>query len=234
VKTVIRRLRKAYPDAKVALRFSNPLELLIATILSAQCTDERVNKVTPALFAKYRKAAAYASANPQKLEEEIRSTGFYRAKTKSIINCCRMIVDEFRGQIPTTMEDLVRLPGVGRKTANVLLGNVWGKAEGIVVDTHVARLSQRLGFSRNDDAGKIEEDLMRLVPREDWIALGNLLICHGRRICQARKPMCLDCIVGDVCPSFEKFVGRGNSSEGVLRDKFQHSKSKFRSPESRR
>ena len=226
MKIVLRRLRKAYPDAKVALHHSNPLELLVATILSAQCTDERVNMVTPVLFAKYRTPGNYVAANPKQLEQEIRSSGFYRAKARNIIGCCRMLVDEFHGNVPMSMEELTRLPGVGRKTANVLLGNVAGIAEGIVVDTHVTRLSQRLGFSKNDAAEKIEQDLMEIVPKKDWIAVGNLLIWHGRRICQARKPKCLDCTLGDICPSFKKLVGEIPDSKPQNPNKLQPSKSK--------
>lgn len=206
VTTIIRRLKKAHPDAGVALQFSNPLELLIATILSAQCTDERVNKVTPTLFRKYRTVNDYARANPADLEEIIRSTGFYKAKTRSIIGCCRALLGQFGGEIPREMEKLVQLPGVGRKTANVLLGNAFGVAEGVVVDTHVKRLSERLGFSTKTDADKIEQDLMRIVPKKDWNVFGNLLIWHGRRVCQARKPKCPECAISDLCPSFERFA----------------------------
>lgn len=203
---IVRRLKKAYPDATVALQYSNPLELLISTILSAQCTDERVNKVTPVLFRKYRTAQDYASADRKELEQKIHSTGFYRAKAKNIIGCCRELVERFGGKVPNTMEELVSLPGVGRKTANVVLGSVFGITDGIVVDTHVARLSQRLVFTENTNPEKIERDLMAIVPKKDWIAVGNLLIWHGRRVCHARKPQCPECTIGSLCPSFEKFI----------------------------
>jgi endonuclease-3 len=204
--SIIRRLKKTHPDARVALQYSNPLELLVATILSAQCTDARVNMVAPMLFKKYRTAHDYASANRKELEREIRSTGFYRAKAKNIIGCCKALVEKFDRRVPKTMEELVTLPGVGRKTANVVLGNVFGIADGIVVDTHVARLSQRLGFSRNTNPEKIEQDLMSIIPKKDWIAIGDLLIWHGRRVCQARKPKCPECTISDLCPSFEIYM----------------------------
>jgi len=199
-------LKKTHPDARVALHYTNPLELLIATILSAQCTDERVNMVTPALFARYRSAHDYASADRRDLEREIHSTGFYRAKAKNIIACCKKIVDQYGGSVPGTMQDLISLPGVGRKTANVILGNLFGVAEGIVVDTHVARLSQRLGLSKHTNPEKIERDLVNIVPKKYWIAIGNLLIWHGRGVCHARKPRCLECSIHDLCPSFKKFT----------------------------
>ena len=204
--SIIALLKGLYPDARTALDHSSPLELLISTILSAQCTDERVNKVTPDLFRRYRSAKDFATANPAELEKMIRSTGFFRAKTKSIINCSKALIEKHNGEVPDTMEELVQLPGVGRKTANVILGNYFRKAEGIVVDTHVKRLSERLGFTRQSDPEKIETDLMQIIPREDWIATGNLLIWHGRKICQARKPKCLECGINDLCPSMELFV----------------------------
>jgi endonuclease-3 len=204
--TIIARLKGIYPDATTALDHSTPLELLISTILSAQCTDERVNIVTKDLFRRYRSVKDFATANPAELEKIIRSTGFFRAKTKSIINCCKALLERHDGKVPDTMEDLVELPGVGRKTANVILGNFFGKAEGIVVDTHVKRLSERLGFSRQSDPEKIEADLMEIISREDWIEIGNLLIWHGRKTCQARKPKCLECGINDLCPSMEIFV----------------------------
>lgn len=203
---IIRRLKKTYPHARVALRSSNPLELLIATILSAQCTDVRVNMVTPVLFKKYKSAKDYASVNPEELGEDIRSTGFYRAKAKSIIGCCKELVQKYGGRVPATMEELVLLPGVGRKTANVVLGNAFGVVEGIVVDTHVKRLAGRLGFSQKSDPEKIESDLMKIVPKKDWVAIGNLLIWHGRKVCQARKPKCPECSLGELCPSFDVFM----------------------------
>ncbi|HUI07114.1 MAG TPA: endonuclease III [Verrucomicrobiae bacterium] len=199
-RTVLRRLRAAYPDAQCALHHQNPLQLLVATILSAQCTDERVNRVTPALFRKYRSAAAFANAPPGELEAMIRSTGFFRSKARAIRNCCRGIVDKHRGQVPETLDELVQLDGVGRKTANVVLGVAYGKAEGIVVDTHVSRLSQRLGLTRQTMPEKIEADLMPIVPRQDWIDFAHLLIWHGRKRCTARKPECIQCEVAELCP----------------------------------
>lgn len=197
---ILDRLRAEYPDAACALEFRNPLEILVATILSAQCTDERVNQVTPSLFRKYRSAADYAEAPPEELKEAIRSTGFYNNKAKSIQACCRALVEKHEGRVPRTMEELVALPGVGRKTANCVLGNAYGIAAGVVVDTHVARLSRRMGLSGHKDPEKIEEDLMRLCPRDEWIALAHRLIEHGRRVCTARKPKCDECILGDECP----------------------------------
>ena len=201
--TVIARLKRLYPEASTALEHTNPLEMLISTILSAQCTDERVNLVTPTLFRRYRTAAEYANASQSELETIIRSTGFFRAKSRSIINCSKELVKTHGGEVPGTMEELVRLPGVGRKTANVVLGNCFGKSEGVVVDTHVKRLSGRLGFSKETTPEKIELDLMELLPRKDWIPIGNLLILHGRRVCPARKPKCVECSLNDLCPSAE-------------------------------
>jgi endonuclease-3 len=198
VKEIIRILSKEIPDSKIALKFSNPLELMIATILSAQCTDIKVNQVTADLFKKYRSAEDYAKANSAKLEEEIRPTGFYRNKTKSIQKCCQELVKRFGGKIPKTLEELVTLPGVGRKTANVILGNAFG-IPGIAVDTHVHRVSQRIGLTKKDDPVKIEFDLMEIVPREEWTHFSNLLIWHGRRICVARKPLCERCPIRKVC-----------------------------------
>ncbi len=197
---IIQKLRAAHPDAKCALHHDNPLQLLVATILSAQCTDERVNQVTPALFAKYRTAAEFAAAPPGELEEMIRSTGFFRNKAKSIRNCCRAIAERHAGQVPDTMAELLKLDGCGRKTANVVLGVAFGKAEGIVVDTHVARLSHRLGLTRHRQPEKIERALMRIVPRPDWIEFSHLLIWHGRRRCTARRPDCIHCELKDLCP----------------------------------
>lgn len=203
---ILERLRKDYPRASTALTHSNPLDLLVATILSAQCTDERVNVVTKDLFKKYRTAKDYANANQSGFEQEIRSTGFFRAKAKSIIQCCKALVQRHRGEVPTTMEELVQLPGVGRKTANVVLGNAFGIAEGIVVDTHVKRLAERVGLSSQSNPDKIELDLMEIFPKKRWIALGNVLIWHGRKICTARKPKCPECSVNDLCPSAELFM----------------------------
>ena len=203
VQKIIERLRQVYPDAKCALNFSNPLELLVATILSAQCTDERVNQVTAELFQKYRSAEDYARVNLTELEEDIRSTGFFRNKARSLKALGQTLVTEHGGKVPETMEELVKLPGVGRKTANVVLGNAYCKNEGIVVDTHVKRLASRLGLSDNGNPDKIEQDLMQLVPREQWTLFGHLLIWHGRYVCHARKPKCGECVIQDLCPSAE-------------------------------
>lgn len=200
-RTIIARLARAYPDAKCALDHHNPLELLVATILSAQSTDARVNIVTPTLFAKYRTAEAYAAADPQVFEAEIHSTGFFRTKTRSILGMAQALVDRHQGRVPETMDALIQLPGVGRKTANVVLGNAFGKNEGVVVDTHVQRLSGLLRLSREQTPEKIERDLMALVPREQWTLFSHLLILHGRRVCIARRPKCEACVVNRWCPS---------------------------------
>jgi endonuclease-3 len=196
-----RRLEKTYPDAHCALDFTNPYELTVATILSAQCTDKRVNMVTPTLFAKYPSPAALAAAKPEDVEEIIKSTGFFRAKTKSLIGMATAVDERHGGEIPRVMEDLVKLPGVGRKTANVVLGNAFQIDEGVVVDTHVTRVSQRLALTRQTDPVKIEQDLMKLFPREGWTLLSHLFIEHGRQICDARKPKCEICPLSDLCPS---------------------------------
>ena len=198
---VINRLKKQYPEARIALKFSSPLELLVATVLSAQCTDERVNKVTASLFNKYRTAEDYANADLKQFEQEIKPAGFYRNKARNIINAARLMVDNFDGIVPKTMAELVTLPGVARKTANIVLYNAYGIIEGIAVDTHVRRLSQRLGLSRNSDPEKIEQDLMAQVPRARWGHFPYLLIDHGRAICTARKPRCDACLLSDICPS---------------------------------
>uniref|UniRef100_A0A7C1FRP0 Endonuclease III n=1 Tax=Caldilinea aerophila TaxID=133453 RepID=A0A7C1FRP0_9CHLR len=198
---ILELLHAEYPDARCALDHRNPLELLVATILSAQCTDERVNKVTPALFAKYPDARAFAEADLSELEEMIRSTGFYRNKAKNIQQACRRIVEEYDGEVPADMEKLLTLAGVARKTANVVLGVAYGIADGIVVDTHVKRLANRLGLSAHSDPDKIEKDLMAITPREEWIDLAHLLIFHGRRVCDARKPNCGGCVIRHLCPS---------------------------------
>jgi endonuclease III len=198
---IIARLRKAYPDAHCSLNYSNPLELLVATILSAQCTDERVNLVTADLFRKYRKAEDFINVEATELEQDIRSTGFYRNKAKAIQGACRLIVDEHGGRVPSTLDELLRLPGVARKTANVVLGNAFDTAVGVVVDTHVGRLSQRLGLTASEQPEKIERDLMELVPQKDWVDFAHLLIYHGRAICKARKPECAGCTLEDLCPS---------------------------------
>ena len=198
---VYAQLAREYPEARCALDFRDPYELLVATILSAQCTDKRVNMVTPALFARYPNADALAAARPEELESMIKSTGFFRNKTKSLLGMATAVSEKHGGKIPDTMDHLVHLPGVGRKTANVVLGNAFHHDEGVVVDTHVGRLSYRLGFTRHDDPVKIEQDLMGLFPRERWTMLAHLLIEHGRRICDARKPKCESCAVSALCPS---------------------------------
>ncbi|MCW5555193.1 MAG: endonuclease III [Verrucomicrobiae bacterium] len=197
-------LQKTYPDAHCELQFSNPLELLIATILSAQCTDKRVNLVTAGLFKKYRSAAAFANASRAELEQDIQTTGFFRNKAKNIKACCAALVERHGGEVPRTMEELTQLGGVGRKTANVVLGNAFGLNVGVVVDTHIARLSQRLGLTKHTDPEKIEQDLMPLVPREQWTLFSHWLIWHGRRRCVARKPDCGGCEIAKLCPSAGK------------------------------
>jgi endonuclease-3 len=198
VNEIIKILSKEIPDSRIALKFSDPLELLIATILSAQCTDVKVNQVTVDLFKKYRSAKDYAESNLAQLEEEIRPTGFYRNKAKSIQKCCQELLKRFEGDVPRTLEELITLPGVGRKTANVILGNTFG-IPGIVVDTHVSRVSQRIGLTKNDDPVKIEFDLMEIVPKEEWTHFSNLLVWHGRRTCVARKPLCETCPIRKWC-----------------------------------
>src|SRR4030042_586116 len=205
VKEIIRILSKEIPDSRIALKFSNPLELLIATILSAQCTDVKVNQVTADLFKTYRSSMDYAEANLAKLEEGIRPTGFYRNKARSIQKCCQELVKRFGGEIPRTLEELITLPGVGRKTANVILGNTFG-IPGIVVDTHVHRVSQRIGLTKNDDPVKIELDLMEIVHKGEWTHLSNLLIWHGRRTCTARKPLCEQCPIRKWCDYGSKLL----------------------------
>jgi len=205
---IFKVLKKEFPLPITALHHENAFQLLIATILSAQCTDERVNMVTKELFKKYRNAKALAAANPAELEQEIRSTGFYKMKTKSIMGCSTTLMERFAGEVPNKMEDLVTLPGVGRKTANVVLGQVFGIASGVVVDTHVHRLSQRLGFTDADTAESIEEDLMALFPKKQWIELGTVLILHGRKTCNARSPKCAECVGRELCPSAEIFLGK--------------------------
>lgn len=199
IREILARLERAYPDARLALDFSNSLELLVALILAAQCTDERVNQVTRSLFRRYRAARDYARAMPETLEEEIRSTGFYRNKARSIRACCRELEERFQGEVPGRVEDLVTLPGVGRKTANILLGNAFS-VPAIGVDTHVMRLSFRMGLTRRKDPDRVEEDLSRIVPREQWVRFCHLLQFHGRRICRARKPLCAACPLEDLCP----------------------------------
>ncbi len=199
-KEILRTMRKEFPRAKTALLHADPFQLLVATILSAQCTDQRVNMVTPGLFARYATPADFASADMRELEAEIRSTGFFRMKAKNIVGCSRALVERFGGKVPQTLEEMVTLPGVGRKTANVVLGQAFGIVSGVVVDTHVFRLSQRMGFSAEKTAEKIEIDLMKVFPRKSWIDVGSLLILHGRKTCNARKPKCDACSVGELCP----------------------------------
>jgi len=200
VENIIKVLKNTYPDAKIPLTHRNPLELLIATILSAQCTDERVNKVTPELFKRYKTAKDLAAARQRDVEEIIRSTGFYKNKAKNIIACAKMIEEKYGGKVPSTMEELTSLPGVGRKTANVVLGGSFG-VPGIVVDTHVKRLAGRLGLTKEKDPEKIEMDLMRIVPEEEWSRFSLLLIFHGRNVCMARRPKCRECRIAVYCPS---------------------------------
>lgn len=203
---VIKRLRKAYPDAHCALNHATPFELLIATILSAQCTDERVNIVTADLFRKYRGPADYLNVAQAELEKDIHSTGFFRNKAKNIQGACKRLLDVFGGELPQTMDDMLSLNGVARKTANVVLGNAFGIASGVVVDTHVSRLSQRLGLTGHTAAEKIESDLQLLVPKKHWVMFPHWLITHGRRVCVARKPKCSECVLADICPSRHLFV----------------------------
>jgi endonuclease-3 len=197
---IVRRLAEHYPQATCSLNFQSPLELLVATILSAQCTDQRVNQVTKTLFRKYPTAAHYAEAKPSELERDIQSTGFFRNKAKSIQNCCRTLLERYQGEVPNDIEKLVELPGIGRKTANVVLGTAYGIAAGVVVDTHVARISRRLGLSREKAPEKIEKDLMAQVAPKDWIALSHRMIEHGRRYCTARNPKCDQCPLESLCP----------------------------------
>jgi endonuclease III len=206
VQAILAKLEEAYAAATCALEHQNPFQLLIATILSAQCTDVRVNEVTRSLFQKYKTPQDFAYANPQELEAEIRPTGFFRAKTKSIQGTSRKIVEEFAGEVPRTMEQLLTLPGVARKTANVVLGTAFGIASGIVVDTHVQRLAGRLDLTRNTEPKKIEQDLMQVIPKDKWIIFAHQLIWHGRRVCQARKPRCMECNLEKICYSEDKII----------------------------
>ena len=210
---IIKRLKKTYPDAHCALNHRNAFELLIATILSAQCTDERVNIVTATLFRKYRGPQDYVAVTQQELERDIHSTGFFRNKSKNIQAACRRIIEVFNSEVPQTMDDLLTLGGVARKTANVVLGNAFVITSGVVVDTHVARLSQRLGLTKNTAAEKIEQDLQKLVPKQDWVMFSHWLIFHGRQICQARKPKCTECVLGDICPSYKLFTKSDTTSK---------------------
>ncbi len=201
---ILRILRRAYSRAKCSLNFENPYQLLIATMLSAQSTDARVNTVTPALFRKYPDVEAMARAKQPALEREIHSTGFFRNKAKALIAVSDVIIGRYGGEVPQSMEELVALPGVGRKTANVVLGNAFGKAAGIVVDTHVARVTGRLGLTEQSDPEKIEQDLMALIPRKEWTRFAHRVILHGRNVCQARKPLCSECVLNEYCPSAEE------------------------------
>jgi endonuclease-3 len=198
---VIELLEREHSNAKIALHYTNPLELLVATILSAQCTDKRVNMVTKTLFKKYTKAEDYANADLKELEQDIKSTGFYRNKAKNIKKTSQLLVEKYHSRVPETMEELLELPGVARKTANIVLTHAFGVVEGVAVDTHVRRLAQRLGLSGNDDPGKIEKDLMRIVPKDKWMRITDLLIFHGRRVCTAKRPNCAACVLNKICPS---------------------------------
>ena len=197
---ILERLKRKYKP-RTALRYRNPLEILVATILSAQCTDKRVNLVTKEIFRKYKTVKDYANANPEEFQQEIRSTGFYKNKAKNIINSCKILVENFNSRVPETMEELITLPGVARKTANIVLQAGYGIVEGIAVDTHVTRLSQLIGLTKNKDPVKIERDLMQLTPKKDWMNLSHLLVMHGRETCIARRPRCGECILNDLCPS---------------------------------
>ncbi len=201
IQAITAELRRLYPDARCSLNFTNPLELLIATQLSAQCTDERVNIVTADLFQKYRSVEDFATVSQEELEQDIRPTGFYRNKAKNIRAACQRLITNYAGEVPRTMVDLLTLPGVARKTANVVLGNAFGIVEGFVVDTHIGRLARRFGWTTNEDPVKVEQDLMRLVPQQDWLDLSHLMIYHGRAKCLARKPLCEQCALAKLCPS---------------------------------
>ena len=208
---ILRGLDEEYADAECALHHKNPFELLVATILSAQCTDVRVNKVTPRLFRRYPTPREMAQTDEEELQEIIRSTGFFRNKAKNLVGAARRIVETFQGEIPETMEELLTLPGVARKTANVVLGTAFGISSGVVVDTHVKRLSYRLGLTHNKDPNKVEQDLMSQIPRHRWIGFSHQLIHHGRRICNSRKPKCDACVLANVCPYGQQYVNAGNS-----------------------
>ena len=201
IKKIIRLLQKAYPRSRTALRYRTPHQLLISTILSAQCTDLRVNQITPSLYSKYKTVSDFAEADRGTLEQEIRTAGFYRNKAKNIISACKRIVEEYNGKVPDSMEELITLPGVARKTANIVLSSCFRKAEGIAVDTHVRRLAGKLMLTKNSDPNKIEQDLMKIVPREDWLDFNYMFVNHGRRICRARKPLCDECVIRHLCPS---------------------------------
>lgn len=201
IRDIIRILHKAYPRSHTALRHESALQIMIATILAAQCTDERVNKITPYLFKKYKTVYDFAKAKQSVLEQEVRSTGFYRNKAKNIIGASKKIIADFKGKVPSTMQELISLPGVARKTANIVLSSSFEKAEGIAVDTHVKRLSGRLGLSKENNPDKIEKDLIEIVPKKDWLDFNYMLVNHGRKICVARKPLCAGCVINKLCPS---------------------------------
>ncbi len=205
IREIIDLLTKAYPKSRTALRFETPLQILVATILSAQCTDEKVNQVTPFLFRKYPAALDFAQADPKTLEDEIRATGFFRNKARNIINASKKIVADFGGEVPDNMASLITLPGVARKTANIVLSSAYKKSEGIAVDTHVKRLSHRLGLSNHKNPDKIEQDLMAIIPKKDWIDFNYMLVNHGRKVCQARKPNCPECVLKHLCPSAKEY-----------------------------
>jgi len=214
VSKIIELLKKEYPEAKITLDYTNPLELLVATILSAQCTDKRVNIVTKALFKKYRNAEDYANAGLNELEEDIKSTGFYRNKARNIKKCCKALVEKFNSQVPKTMEEMIPPPGVARKTANIVLSNAYGLAEGIAVDTHVRRVAKRLELTDYEDSTKIEMDLTKIVPKTEWLRITDLLVFHGRRICVAKKPRCGICVLKKLCPS--ALTSNWNDASSIL------------------
>ncbi len=212
---IVALLRADYPGATCSLRFYTPLELLVATMLSAQCTDERVNQVTTQLFEKYRSAEDYAQADPETLEQDIKQTGFYRNKAKHIREAAAMLVERFGGEVPRTLEELTSLPGVARKTANVVLGNAYGIVVGVVVDTHVGRITRRLNLTQSDDPTKVEQDLMALLPQDDWLDFSHLLIAHGRAVCQARRPLCEQCSLVQLCPTGQQQLGLAPASSAT-------------------
>lgn len=210
---IVQRLREHYPDASCALHHQDAFQLLVATILSAQCTDQRVNVVTPHLFARFPDPKSLAAATTEEVEDLIRTTGFFRNKARNLIGAARTLVERFGSEVPQTMEDLLTLPGVARKTANVVLGTWYGIPTGVVVDTHVARVSKRLGLTAHEDPGKIEQNLMRQLPREEWIDFAHRLIHHGRRLCKARNPLCQTCFLADLCPSAQQFSAAGSKGK---------------------
>jgi len=216
---IMARLRRMYPDARCSLNFSTPHELLVATVLSAQCTDERVNQVTATLFKKYRSPQEFADADLAELEQDIKSTGFYRNKAKLVRDGARMIVERFSGEVPRSMAELTTIPGAARKTANVVLGNAYGVVDGVVVDTHVGRVSRRLELTSNEDPVKVEQDLMRLLPQDDWLDFSHCVIYHGRAICQARKPLCEQCDLLDICPTGQATLALSTVTDGVSKSK---------------